>query len=51
MNYPKKIRFQSVPITALCLYNIQHENLVFKNSLSTLFKYGGAKNKNAYFQS
>ena len=33
MNYPKKNKFQSVPITALCLYNIQRENLVFKNSL------------------
>ena len=30
MNYPKKNRFQSVPIAALCLYNIQRENLVFK---------------------
>ena len=28
--------FQSVPIAALYLYNIQRENLVFKNSLSTL---------------
>ena len=33
INYPKKNRFQSVPIVALCLYNIQRENLVFKNSL------------------
>ena len=31
MNYPKKTRFQSVPIAALRLYNIQLENLVFKN--------------------
>ena len=30
-----KTRFQSEPIAALCLYNIQHENLVFKNSLCT----------------
>ena len=31
MNYPKKNRFLSVPIAALCLrYNIQRENLVFK---------------------
>ena len=30
----QKNRFQSVPIAALCLYNIQRENLVFKNSLS-----------------
>ena len=29
----QKNRFQSVPIVALCLYNIQRENLVFKNSL------------------
>ena len=29
---PKK-QVQSVPIAALCLYNIQRENLVFKNSL------------------
>ena len=29
----QKTRFQSVPIAALCLYNIQRENLVFKNSL------------------
>ena len=28
-----KNRFQSVPIAALCLYNIQRENLVFRNSL------------------
>ena len=27
----QKARFQSVPIAALCLYNIQRENLVFKN--------------------
>ena len=33
MNYTKKNRFQSVPIAALCLYNIQRENLAFKNSL------------------
>ena len=33
MNYPKKNRFQSVQIAARCLYNIQRENLVFKNSL------------------
>ena len=32
MNYPKT-RFQSVLIAALCLYNIQRENLVFKKSL------------------
>ena len=29
----KKKQVQSVPIAALCLYNIQRENLVFKNSL------------------
>ena len=29
----QKTMFQSVPIAALCLYNIQRENLVFKNSL------------------
>ena len=29
----QKNRFQSVRITALCLYNIQRENLVFKKSL------------------
>ena len=29
----QKNRFQSVPIAAFCLYNIQRENLVFKNSL------------------
>ena len=29
----KKNRFQSVPIAALCLYNIQRENLVLKKSL------------------
>ena len=29
----EKTSFQSVPIAALCLYNIQRENLVFKNSL------------------
>ena len=34
MNYQKKNRFQSVRITALCLYNLQRENLVFKKSLS-----------------
>ena len=33
MSYPKKTRFQSVPIAALCLYNVQRENLVFKKSL------------------
>ena len=33
MNYPQKNRFQSVPIADLCLYNIQRENLVLKNSL------------------
>ena len=33
MNYPKKNRFQSVPIAALSLYNIQRENLVLKKSL------------------
>ena len=32
MNYPQKNRFQSVPIAALSLYNIQRENLVFKRS-------------------
>ena len=31
MNYPQKNRFQSVPIAALRLSNIQRENLVFKN--------------------
>ena len=35
MNCPKKNRFQSVPIAALCLYRIQRENLVYKNSLCT----------------
>ena len=30
----QKTMFQSVPIAALCLYNIQRENLVFKNSLN-----------------
>ena len=40
MNYPKKPRFQSVRIAALCLYNIQRENLVFKKSLSTYFVAG-----------
>ena len=29
----QKTSFQSVPIAALCLYNIQRKNLVFKNSL------------------
>ena len=29
MNYRKKNMFQSVPIVALCLYNIQRENLIF----------------------
>ena len=29
----EKTSFQSVPIAAMCLYNIQRENLVFKNSL------------------
>ena len=29
MNYPKKTRLQYVPIAALCLYNIQRENIVF----------------------
>ena len=33
MKYHKKTRFQSDPIAALCLYNIQRENLVIKNSL------------------
>ena len=33
MNYPPKNRFQSVPIAALYLYNIQCKNLGFKNSL------------------
>ena len=28
----QKTRFQSVPIAVLCLYNIECENLVFKNS-------------------
>ena len=32
----QKTRFQSVPIPALCLYNIQRENLVLKNSLCIL---------------
>ena len=32
----QKNRFQSVPIAALCLYNIQPENLVFKKSLSII---------------
>ena len=32
----QKTGFQSVPIAALCLYNIQRENLVLKNSLCTL---------------
>ena len=36
MNYPKKNRFQSVPIAALRLYNIQRENLVFKKSLCSI---------------
>ena len=31
----QKTRFQSVPIAALCLYNIQRKNLVFKKSLGT----------------
>ena len=35
MNYPKKNRFQSVPIAALRLHKIQRENLVFKKSLCT----------------
>ena len=35
MNYPKN-QVQSVPIAALCPYNIQRENLVFKNSLCIL---------------
>ena len=30
MNYPKKTMFQSVPIAALCIHNIQRENLAFK---------------------
>ena len=30
-----KTRFQSVPIAALCLYNIQRESLVFKYSVCT----------------
>ena len=38
MNYPKKTRFQSVPIAALCLYNIQRKNLIFKNSLCTTWE-------------
>ena len=32
----QKTRFQSVPIAALCLYNIQRENLAFKNYICTL---------------
>ena len=36
---PQKTRLQSIPIAALCLYNIQHENLVFKKSLSTSIVY------------
>ena len=31
----QKTRFQSAPIAALCLYNKQRENLVFKDSLCT----------------
>ena len=38
MNYPKKNRFQSARIAALCLYNIQRENLVYKKSLSIIKK-------------
>ena len=34
MNYPKKTTFQSVPIAALCLYNIQRENHFFFLNLS-----------------
>ena len=34
MKYPKKNRFQSVRIAALCPYNIQREKLFFKKSLS-----------------
>ena len=30
---PKKTRCQSVPIAALCLYDIQRENLGFQKSL------------------
>ena len=33
----QKIRFQSEPIATLCLYNIQRENLVFKDSLCIIF--------------
>ena len=42
MKYPKKTRFKSVPIAALCLYNIQRENLVLKNSFfsRTLWGWG-----------
>ena len=32
----KKNRFQSARIAALCLHNIQRENLVFKKSLSIM---------------
>ena len=32
----QKNRFQSVPIAALCLYNIQRENLGYKKSLYIL---------------
>ena len=35
----KKTRFQSVPIAALCLINIQRENLVFKNSLCIILAF------------
>ena len=35
----QKNRFQSVPIGALCLYNIQRENLIFKKI--SLYVMGG----------
>ena len=35
----QKTRFQSAPIAALCLYNIQGENLVFKKSLCICHQY------------
>jgi len=49
MNNPKKNRFQSVPIAALRLYNIQRENLFFLISLynieqiqnTTQYRHGG----------
>ena len=33
----QKNRFRSVPIAALCLHNIQRENLVFENSLCIIY--------------